>query len=76
MLVKLIDKVNCMQRERELSWDTNADSDVDWSSWIDTDLPEDVDKLEDPDYIYLEEIGETPVETTSIARRYNLCNRH
>ncbi|KAL3523698.1 hypothetical protein ACH5RR_016532 [Cinchona calisaya] len=76
MLLKLNNKVNWMQKEREMSWGTDADSDVDWCSWLDTDLPEDVDKLKDPDYVYLEEVGENSVETTSISKRYNLRNRH
>ena len=40
MLLTLIERINGMQRNEELSWD--MDSDVNWSSWIDTDLPEDV----------------------------------
>ena len=65
-----------MQKERELSRDTDADSEVDWSSWVDTDLPDDVDRLQDPDYVCREEVGENSVETTSITKRYNLrCRR-
>jgi hypothetical protein len=42
MLQTLIEKVNGMERHKELPWD--VDSDVNWSKWIglvDTDLPED-----------------------------------
>ena len=53
-----------MQRNEELSWD--MDSDVNWSSWIDTDLPEDVNNFEDPDYMLREEVGENSIMTTSI----------
>lgn len=70
-----MEKVNWMQKEREMSRDMDADSDADWSFWMDTDLPEDVDKLQDPDYMYLEEVGENSVETTSITKRYNLRKR-
>lgn len=48
------------------------DSDVNWSTWIDTDLPEDVSKFEDPDFIVPEEVGENSIMTTSIRRNYNL----
>ncbi|XP_071934714.1 protein GAMETE EXPRESSED 1-like [Coffea arabica] len=75
MLLSLMEKVNWMQKERELSWDTDADSEVGWSSWVDTDLADDVDKLEDPDYVCREEVGENSVETTSITKRYNLRSR-
>ena len=49
MLLTLIEKVNSIRKNSELSWDT--DSDVDWSSWIDTDLSDDEDNLKDPDYM-------------------------
>ncbi|XAR73587.1 hypothetical protein NMG60_11007601 [Bertholletia excelsa] len=39
--------------------------DVEWSTWIDSELPEDLDNLEDPDYILPEEIGENSIMTTS-----------
>ncbi|GMN42339.1 hypothetical protein TIFTF001_011552 [Ficus carica] len=73
MLQTLIEKVNGMQR-RELSWE--LDTDVNWSSWIDTDLPEDVNKAEDPDYIAPEEeVGENSITTTTSTRKYNLRRR-
>lgn len=31
--------------------DSGSESEVNWSSWIEEDLPEDVDKSEDADYI-------------------------
>ena len=70
MLLTLIEQINGMQRNEELSWD--MDSDVNWSSWIDTDLPEDVNNFEDPDYMLREEVGENSIMTTSIRRNYNL----
>ncbi|KAK4606406.1 hypothetical protein RGQ29_000585 [Quercus rubra] len=73
MLLTLIEKINGMQRYKELAWD--MDSDVNWSTWIDTDLPEDVSKFEDPDFIVPEEVGENSIMTTSNTRRYNLRSR-
>ncbi|XP_052195520.1 protein GAMETE EXPRESSED 1 [Diospyros lotus] len=58
----------------ELSWD--AGSDINWPSWVETELPEDVDNLEDPDYLLQEEVGENSVPTTSTTKRYNLRRRH
>ncbi|MBA0656402.1 hypothetical protein Goklo_008760, partial [Gossypium klotzschianum] len=49
MLLTLIDKVDTMQRKEALSWEME-DSDVDWRSWVDVELPEDVGQLEDPDF--------------------------
>lgn len=72
MLQTLIEKVNCMQKQ-ELSWD--MDSDVNWSSWIDSDLSEDVNALEDPDYRAQEEVAENSITTTSTRRKYNLRTR-
>lgn len=64
-----------MQKHNELSQD--MDSDDEWSTWIDTDLPEDVDKLEDPDFTIPEEVGENSiVSSTTTTRRYNLRSRH
>ncbi|KAK9998575.1 hypothetical protein SO802_018178 [Lithocarpus litseifolius] len=73
MLLTLIEKINGMQRYKELAWD--MDSDVNWSTWIDTDLPEDVSKFEDPGFIVPEEVGENSIMTTSNTRRYNLRSR-
>ncbi|KAM7507853.1 hypothetical protein LguiA_018306 [Lonicera macranthoides] len=78
MLLQLIEKVNGIQRNKELSWDDEGDSEADWSTWVEAELPEDVDKLEDPDYTIPEEVvGENWVSTTtSIARTYNLRTHH
>ncbi|XP_022734465.1 protein GAMETE EXPRESSED 1 [Durio zibethinus] len=73
MLLTLIEKVNNMQSNKALSWE--MDSDVDWPSWIDAELPEEVEKLEDPDYIVQEEVGENSITTSSITRKYNLRHR-
>ena len=70
MLQSLIDKVNGMQGNKQLLCDD--DSDVDWSLWVDDDLPE--DDLEDLDYMLPEHVGEASI-TTSVSRDYNLRNR-
>ncbi|XP_031107502.1 protein GAMETE EXPRESSED 1-like [Ipomoea triloba] len=78
MLLTLIEKVNGIQKHKELPWEMESDSDseVNWSLWVDTELPDDVDKLEDPDYILLEEVAENPGMNNALTRRYNLRNRH
>ncbi|XP_030952930.1 protein GAMETE EXPRESSED 1-like [Quercus lobata] len=73
MLLTLIEKINGLDRHKELSWD--MDSDENWSTWIDSDLPEDVNNFEDPDCILPEEVGENSIMTTSITRKYNLRHR-
>lgn len=75
ILLTLIDKVNGIERNKELQWDMDEDSDVDWSSWIDTELPEDVGISEDPDYSFVDQVGENSLETSSVLKRYNLRNR-
>lgn len=77
MLLMLMEKVNGMQGNKEmLSFEMDIDSEVNWSSWVDTDLPEDVAMLEDPDYVYPEEIGNSSSMTCSSTRRYDLRQRH
>lgn len=70
MLLTLIEKINGMERQKELPWD--LDSDINWSTWIDTDIPDDADNLEDPDYILPEEVAENSIVTSSITRKYDL----
>lgn len=77
MLLAIMEKVNSMQRTKELlSWDTDIDSEINWSSWVDTELPEDVGLLEDPDYLLPEEVGENSSVTSSSTKRYNLRRRY
>ncbi|CAI9091429.1 OLC1v1026463C1 [Oldenlandia corymbosa var. corymbosa] len=80
MLLTLMGKVSCMQNNKHYSSDVEDeedDDDVDWSRWVDTDLPEDVGLLEDPDYLSLqEEIAENSATSSSATRKYNLRNRH
>ncbi|KAH9675374.1 protein GAMETE EXPRESSED 1 [Citrus sinensis] len=74
MLQTVLEKINGMERDKEeLSWDTN--SEIDWSSWVDTDLQEEVDDYEDPNYIVPEEVGENWITTSSLATRYDLRPR-
>ncbi|KAK1418824.1 hypothetical protein QVD17_27971 [Tagetes erecta] len=72
MLQSLIEKVNEMQGNKEIHNDDN-DSDVDWSSWVDSDLPE--DEPEDVDYVLSQEVM---VDSFCISgsRAYNLRHRH
>ncbi|KAK9678289.1 hypothetical protein RND81_11G201300 [Saponaria officinalis] len=53
MLASLIDKVNQIQKPKIYysSDDESVDSEVDWISWMDTSLPEDLSLNEDPDYL-------------------------
>ncbi|KAE8707262.1 Protein GAMETE EXPRESSED 1 [Hibiscus syriacus] len=75
MLLTLMEKVDRMQRNKvALSWETE-DSDVEWSSWVDVDLPEDVDKLKDPDFVIGEKMEESWVSTSFSTRKYNLRQR-
>ena len=67
MLQDLINKVK--------SWDT--DGDVDGSQWIDTEIPDGIDNLKDPDYIppKEEDTVENSNVTSSATRKYNLRSR-
>lgn len=73
ILLTLIEKINGMERHEELPWD--LDSEINWSAWIDTDISEDPDNLEDPDYILPEEVAENSIVTSSITRKYDLRRR-
>lgn len=67
MLQDLMNKVK--------SWDT--DGDEDWSQWIDNEVPDGVDNLQDPDYMPPKEegVGENSYVTSSATRKYNLRSR-
>lgn len=77
----LMEKVNSMQRGKEaLGWETedvdvDVDSEVNWGKWVDTELTEDVQLLDDPDYLLPEEVEESSSVTTSHTKRYNLRRR-
>ncbi|KAL2905505.1 Protein GAMETE EXPRESSED 1 [Bienertia sinuspersici] len=79
MLLSLLDKVNGLQKTDGFSWnnDKDVDSEIDWISWVEAELPEDTNLKEDPDYMLptaVEEIGENSI-VTSTGRRYNLRHR-
>lgn len=71
MLLTLINKVNTLQKQKELSWDVDTDYE-DWSEWVDADLPDDVNCLDDPDYIPSEEVAEDSITAMT---NYNLRSR-
>ncbi|CAI9277262.1 unnamed protein product [Lactuca saligna] len=77
MLQSLIEKVNGMQGNKQSLCDDDDDGDddddVDWSSWVDTDLPE--DESEDLDYKLPEEVGEASI-TNLVSRQYTLRHRN
>lgn len=73
LLHTLIEKVNGMQRYHKLSWE--EDSDLNWSSWLNSNLPEDEDWSEDHDYLVPEEVGENIITASSI-KEYDLRQRH
>ncbi|XP_022143299.1 protein GAMETE EXPRESSED 1 [Momordica charantia] len=71
MLLMLMEKINGMETPNKLCWE--SDSEVNWSSWIDTELSE--DNVEDPDFVLPEEVGENSITTAFTTRRYNLRRR-
>ncbi|PON46492.1 Protein GAMETE EXPRESSED [Parasponia andersonii] len=77
MLTKLTEEVSNMRKNAELCWET--ESDVDWSKWVDTDIPDGIDNIvQDPDYMIgcQEEVGENSNEAaSSFGSRYNLRSR-
>lgn len=75
MLLTLMNKVNSMQTQKELPWELDTDY-VDWSEWVDTDLPDDVDCHDDPDFILPEEVGENSITVSTTSRSYNLRPRY
>lgn len=85
MLLTLMEKVNGMQKHKESSWEMEMESDdsesevEDWPSWIENELPDEVDKLQDPDYYLLPEAAAENSLITSnaiVTGRYNLRNRY
>ncbi|KAM7278946.1 hypothetical protein ACFE04_006080 [Oxalis oulophora] len=78
ILLDLVDKVGIMQSERnkELQWEEEDDDDVDWSRWVDLDLPEDEGSLIDPDYMIQDHVEDDYAITSSISRKYDLRRRY
>ncbi|CAA7021091.1 unnamed protein product [Microthlaspi erraticum] len=75
ILLGLVDKVNNMHSKREISWDEDTESELDWNSWIDTDLTDDDDNLGDPDYKIPPQIQDNLGFTSMAKRLYNLRPR-
>ncbi|KAD6453077.1 hypothetical protein E3N88_07782 [Mikania micrantha] len=71
MLQSLIEKVNGMQGNKRLLYEDD-DGDIDWSSWVDSDLPD--DEPEDLDYMFSEEVM-VASSSVSGSREYNLRYR-
>ncbi|MQM09774.1 hypothetical protein Taro_042651 [Colocasia esculenta] len=76
MLQRLIEKMEVIEQNTGkdlLSWST--DSGFSGYSWIDEELPEDVNSCDDSDYVLPEEVAENSICTTSSAKRYELRPR-
>ncbi|XP_076943515.1 protein GAMETE EXPRESSED 1-like [Bidens hawaiensis] len=75
MLQSLIDKVNGMQGNKQMVYrnDDEDDDDVDWSSWVYLDLPE--DEPEDLDYTLSEGVMVASVSASG-SGGYNLRRRN
>ncbi|EEF28852.1 conserved hypothetical protein [Ricinus communis] len=73
LLLTAVDKLNAMQRTKEeLLWE--SDSELNWSSFVENELPDEVDKLQDPDYIMPEE-EEVAENSITLPRKYDLRHR-
>jgi len=75
MLLTLVNKINNIQKLNESTWDSETTDYVDWSRLLDTDLPDDVNCLDDPDFVVPEEVAENSI-TTSTTKNYNLRSRN
>lgn len=80
MLLTLVNKINNfqnIQKMEETSWNfDDGDDDMDWSQWIDNDLSDDVNQLDDPDFIIPEEVAENSISISPNAKKYNLRFRN
>jgi len=76
MLLTLINQFNNKQKAKQSSCDFATADDVDWSQWIDTDLPDDVNCLDDPDFTIPEEVAENSITTSTTTKSYNLRPRN
>lgn len=75
MLLTLVNEINNIQKLKETTWDSETTDYVDWSRLLDTDLPDDVNCLDDPDFVVPEEVAENSI-TSSISKNYNLRSRN
>lgn len=76
MLLTLVNKINNFQNKEETSLIFDDDDDMDWSQWIDKDLSDDVNELDDPDFIVLEEVAENSIAISPSTKSYNLRLRN
>ncbi|XP_050226680.1 protein GAMETE EXPRESSED 1 [Mercurialis annua] len=75
-ILEVNEKVNAVLRIYKQSlWD---DDEINWSSFVETELPDEVDRLEDPDFIMPEEVAENSISslTSLTRRRYDLRSRN
>ncbi|RHN53139.1 hypothetical protein MtrunA17_Chr6g0488221 [Medicago truncatula] len=75
MLLTLLNKINNMEKLKDSNWDFDTTDYVDWSQLIGTDLPDDVNCLDDPDFVIPEEVAENSI-TISTTKNYNLRSRN
>jgi hypothetical protein len=64
-----------MEKFKDSNWDFDTTDYLDWSQFIDTDLPDDVNCIDDPDFVIPEEVAENSI-TTSTTKSYNLRARN
>ncbi|XP_045810311.1 protein GAMETE EXPRESSED 1-like [Trifolium pratense] len=78
MLLTLVNINNKQKLEESSSWDIDDadDDEVDWSRWIDTDLPDDLDCLDDPNFIIPEDVAKNSIITSTTTKSYNLRSRN
>ena len=75
MLLTLVNKINSMEKLKDSNSDFDTTDYLDWSQLIDTDLPDDVNCVDDPDFVIPEEVAENSI-TTSTTKNYNLRSRN
>jgi len=75
MLLTLVNKINSMEKLKDSNSDFDTTDYLDWSQLIDTDLPDDVNCVDDPDFVIPEEVAENSI-TTSTTKSYNLRARN
>jgi len=76
MLRTLINQFNNVEKAKQSSWDFTTADDVDWSQWIDTELSDDVNSLDDPEFTIPEEVAENSITTSTTTKSYNLRPRN